>query len=262
MDCFNIYAIMQLLRFACCIGRQHRGSRSRQGKPQQRTLSTNPSPSIPTTDASSRIFWQCRRDALATELWRILYAATGVQGLREILDELTICVQHISSESVQRHARLLQLLQTRKMELCKIIGRITAKEVPEAQMVVEQLVNYDQILEGFKVHTAQDVPMRGWQAAGALSLAAVPSPDHLPQPPAQAGVLTAERAVRPKDERISKCTPGSASCQDAGAVDIYVKAYSDTGDMDAKTEHSESAPLLRPRSRMSLWRWVKTQWSM
>ncbi len=51
----------------------------------------------------------------------------GVQGLREILDELTICVQHISSESVQRHARLLQLLQTRKMELCKIIGRITAK---------------------------------------------------------------------------------------------------------------------------------------
>ena len=43
-------------------------------------------------------------------------------------------------------------------------------------MVVEQLVNYDQILEGFKVHTAQDVPMKGWQAAGALSLAAVPSP--------------------------------------------------------------------------------------
>ena len=48
--------------------------------------------------------------------------------------------------------------------------------------------------------------------------------------------MTAERAVRPKDERISKCTPGSASCQDAGAVDIYVEAYSDTGDMDAKTE--------------------------
>ena len=49
---------------------------------------------------------------------------------------------------------------------------------------------------------------------------------------------TAERAVRPTNERVSKCTlaAGSASCQDAGAVDIYVEAYSDTGDVDAKTE--------------------------
>ena len=48
--------------------------------------------------------------------------------------------------------------------------------MPEARIVVEQLGNYDLILEVFKVHIVQDVPMKGWQAAGALSLAAVPSP--------------------------------------------------------------------------------------
>ena len=41
---------------------------------------------------------------------------------------------------------------------------------------MEQLINYDQILKGFKMHTAQDVPMKGWQAATVSSLAAVPNP--------------------------------------------------------------------------------------
>ena len=54
-------------------------------------------------------------------------AFAGVQGLREILDELTICVLQIRSESVQKHERLLQLLKMRAMELCRTIEQITAK---------------------------------------------------------------------------------------------------------------------------------------
>ena len=41
---------------------------------------------------------------------------------------------------------------------------------------MEQLINYDQILRGCKMHTAQDVPMKGGQAARGSSLIAVPSP--------------------------------------------------------------------------------------
>ena len=46
-------------------------------------------------------------------------------------------------------------------------------EVPEAQIILEQLSDYDRILAGFQVHNAPDVPMKGGQ--GALSApAAVP----------------------------------------------------------------------------------------
>ena len=38
---------------------------------------------------------------------------------------------------------------------------------------------------------------------------------------------------------VPKCTTGSASCQDAGTVDIFVKAYidiDDSSDVNASTE--------------------------
>ena len=54
---------------------------------------------------------------------------------------------------------------------------------------MEQLINYDQILKGFKVHTAQDVPMKGWQAARVSSLTAVPSAGETPLMLSVTGVM-------------------------------------------------------------------------
>ena len=148
---------MQLLRFVCCIGKQHRGSRqvlarasdacakavnvtaynsrihlkrahtgfiqrhiiascrSRKARTstQQSTLSTKTSSSTSNTDASisdsnytsyapSRSFWQCRRDALTDELWRILYAATG----RHLLNVQPTKPYHLSaycSSEIESH---------------------------------------------------------------------------------------------------------------------------------------------------------------
>ena len=63
-------------------------------------------------------------------IWRRSFAFpafAGVQGLREISDELTVCVLQIRSESVQKHGRLLQLLKMREMELCETLGELIAK---------------------------------------------------------------------------------------------------------------------------------------
>ena len=54
-------------------------------------------------------------------------ASAGVQGLTEALDELSDCELHIHSEYVQMHAGLVQILKTRKKELCRAIAQIAAK---------------------------------------------------------------------------------------------------------------------------------------
>ena len=55
----------------------------------------------------------------------LIYA--GIPKLTELLDEFRECHRQLSSESVQKHTRLLEILQARETELCSILVRLTTQ---------------------------------------------------------------------------------------------------------------------------------------
>ena len=50
--------------------------------------------------------------------------SAGIPRFKETLDELDECHRQISSESVQKHTGLLEILKARKRQLCSIVARI------------------------------------------------------------------------------------------------------------------------------------------
>ena len=71
-------------------------------------------------------------------------------------------------------------------------------EVPEAQVILEQLSEYDRILAGFKVHSATDVPMKGGQGA-------VSAPAAVPNPGEMTSMLSVTGLMKDKGARAPGC---------------------------------------------------------
>ena len=62
------------------------------------------------------------------QMMHIYLILAGVPSLRETLGELDECRRQIFSESVRKHAGLLQILQARSKELCRLLTCIIVKD--------------------------------------------------------------------------------------------------------------------------------------
>ncbi|CAK0773563.1 hypothetical protein CVIRNUC_004078 [Coccomyxa viridis] len=253
--------IKQLFRFVrgCCVRKRARDGKVQGRAPYPASCSSSPRLKDAMHDKPDPIAfdsgapphgqtqrsWQRRRNALARHMWDILDNTAGMPNLKETLDELRECDRQICSESVRKHTRLVEILQARMEELCITITCIASKEVPEADNIIDQLVECDNILAIFEEAVS---PWTTGQAAKVSPAIAPPKPGALPHSAAQATMLDATGPVSTTGLISAQRTGGAASCRDAHVVDIHVDTHTDASSTVMPGEDGEDAPLLPPLS--------------
>ncbi|CAK0786595.1 hypothetical protein CVIRNUC_009809 [Coccomyxa viridis] len=150
-------------------------------------------------------------------MWDIFCSAKGRPRLRETLTELKEVVRQIASESVQQHPKLVEVLRAKELKLCGTLVQIADKEVPEASIIIKQLIHCDRIL---KEYGKSDWRIKAGQAAELSPASAAPKPGHLPRSPAQAAMPDATGSVsttgvkgteRTRGQGRRECTPIATS---------------------------------------------------